>query len=443
MLSNSVPEGSRLNTSERFLSLLGTALDSRTFVKVVLGGYCGSEPELTRILARQLTVHDQACLSFVYRYKTRDITKNVPIVAGIMIVRELLAGSFTRAHLLTLTQDIQLSLTRKGEWVLRSGEVAHVEAPAGGHDREKERFLDLRKPFLVELGITNDRHQLLPSMSRKWKQINKFIEVFDHAFESSGMNRSAPLSVVDFGSGKGYLTFAIHDYLRSGPCPDARVTGVELREDLVRLCRKTVEKLHIDGLQFVQGDIGSYSPGAMSIMIALHACDTATDHAIHKGIRSGASIILCAPCCHKELRPQMQSPPVLRPILRHGIHLGQEADMVTDSLRALLLEAEGYATQVFEFVSLEHTSKNKMIMAVKRSTPVKRQDVLAQIREIKGFYGIREFCLETLLAKHGGRSGRELPAQTPHSIDGEGQGASEGRREDREATDRKEQEAFR
>ena len=140
-----------------------------------------------------------------------------------------------------------------------------------------------------------------------------------------------------------------------------------------------------------------FDAGRIDVMIALHACDTATDHAIELGVRAGAAIILCAPCCHKEVRPQLLSPHPLRAILQHGVHLGQEADMVTDGLRALLLEACGYATQVFEFVSLEHTSKNKMILAVKRERPGPSAPLLAQVDEVKRFYGIREQCLERLL----------------------------------------------
>jgi hypothetical protein len=134
-------------------------------------------------------------------------------------------------------------------------------------------------------------------------------------------------------------------------------------------------------------------------MIALHACDIATDYALHMGIRTGAEIIMCSPCCHKQIRPQMQSPAMLAPLLQHGIHMGQEAEMVTDGLRALLLEAHGYDTQVFEFISLEHTSKNKMILAQKRKHPLDNSATLAQIAGIKAFYGIKEQCLETLLTQ--------------------------------------------
>jgi SAM-dependent methyltransferase len=207
--------------------------------------------------------------------------------------------------------------------------------------------------------------------------------------------------VIDFGSGKGYLTFAIHDWLREAKGVDAQVTGVELRPDMVRLCNQAIAKLGIDGLRIEEGDVRSYQPAALNVMIALHACDVATDYAIHLGIRAEADIIMCSPCCHKQIRPQLLSPHPLRPILQHGVHLGQEAEMLTDGLRALLLDASGYDTQVFEFISLEHTNKNKMILAVKRAQPKPPAEVLAQIAEIKQFYGIREQCLETLLKADG------------------------------------------
>jgi len=229
-----------------------------------------------------------------------------------------------------------------------------------------------------------------------------------HALESAGLGADAPLNIVDFGAGKGYLTFALHDYLRrqaQGAPRALDVVGVELRPDLVTLCNDAAARCGLQGLRFEAGDVSSFVPERLDVMIALHACDTATDHALHTGIRAGAAIIMCSPCCHKQIRPQMQMPPLLKPMLQHGIHLGQQAEMVTDGLRALLLEANGYDAQVFEFVALEHTSKNKMILAVRRpgrqdtaQALRRRADVLAQIAEIKRFYGIAEHCLESLLA---------------------------------------------
>ena len=382
---------------DRFLALLVLSLKNETFSRLVLAKCKGPEVGLIRVIARRLLMRGEPHLSFVYRYKTRDVTKNVPVAVGLEAIAEEIGRAFENAHLLTSTQDIQLAVSRKGKLSLRVGRADAVAAPALEHDREKHRFLDLERPFLTALGVTDAQHRLVPTMARKWKQINKFIEVLDHAFAASALKDAATMRVVDFGSGKGYLTFAVEDYLRNTLGLDASVTGVELREDLVTHCNAVGRKLGLEALSFEHGDIASHPEGRIDIMIALHACDTATDHAIHKGIRAGASIIMCAPCCHKELRPQMKSPALLRPILQHGIHLGQEAEMLTDGLRALLLDTEGYDTKVFEFVSLEHTSKNKMILAVKRIHPDGRETVLEQIRQIKGFYGIESHCLETLL----------------------------------------------
>ena len=386
---------------DQFLVLLSNSLEVGTFVKLVLAKYHGPEPELLRVIARQLTLRGASCLSLVYRYKTKDITKNVPISEAIPAIAEVLGSAFENAHLLTTEQEIQLAVSRKGKFSLRIGRAEAAAAPSKEHDREKQRFLDLDRPFLEVLGVTDANHRLIASMSRKWKQINKFIEVLDHAFNSSDLKEKKRVCVVDFGSGKGYLTFAVHDYLTNTLGLQAHVTGVELREDMVQLCNSAVDRLQIADLSFEQGDIRSHAAEHVDIMIALHACDTATDYALHAGIRSGASIILSAPCCHKELRPQLQAPALLRPLLQHGIHLGQEAEMITDGLRALLLEGEGYDTKIFEFVSLEHTSKNKMILAVKQAgaadSPSVRASVESQIRDLKAFYGIRTQSLEQLL----------------------------------------------
>jgi SAM-dependent methyltransferase len=386
----------------QFLSLLENSLAQNSFIKLVLARYVGAEVELQRVIIKALTVKEQPCLTFVYRYKTRDITKNLPLAEAVQLIDGLLPGSFKNAHLLSLNDEVQLEFSKKGKTTLFTSKAQQVrEAPAGGHDREKKRYLELTRPFLVDLGVTNKQHELIPSMSRKWKQINKFIEVFSHALSASPLALDQPVKVADFGSGKGYLTFAIHDYLRNTLQVEGEVTGVELREDMVTLCNNAAARLEHPGLKFECGDVRSVAPSALDVMIALHACDIATDYAIHMGIRSGAAIIMCSPCCHKQIRLQIQSPGLLRPMLQYGLHMGQQAEMVTDSLRALLLEACGYETKVFEFISLEHTNKNKMILAVKRAEPHKSTELLAKIQELKAFYGIQEQCLETLLKADG------------------------------------------
>ena len=386
----------------QFLNLLETSLAQNSFIKLVLAKYVGPEPELQRVIIKHVTVKEQPCLSFVYRYKTRDITKNFPLDEAVSALAGLLPDAFKNAHLLTLTDEVQLEYSKKGKSSLFMGKSQQDrEVPSAGHNREKHRFLDLTRPFLANLGVTNKQQELIPAMSRKWKQINKFIEVFSHALSSSPLTLDQPVKVVDFGSGKGYLTFAIHDYLRHSLHAEGVVTGVELREDMVTLCNNAAQRLEHPGLSFQHGDVRSFAPTPIDVMIALHACDIATDYAIHMGIRSGAAIIMCSPCCHKQIRLQIQSPALLKPMLQYGLHLGQQAEMVTDSLRALFLEACGYETKVFEFISLEHTNKNKMILAVKRAEPVDPAQLLVKIQELKAFYNIQEHCLETLLQADG------------------------------------------
>ncbi len=382
-----------------------------------------------RVVVRPLSLRGELHLSFVYSHATQDITKNLALEGGLAHIGDLLGTVFRNAHLFDAAQEVQLSLSKKGNGHLTvhptaPGTVASASAPGAAasapiattHDRPKERWLALDRPFLCALGVTTAQHQLVPAMARKWKQINKFLEVFAHALEKAallpaagaapvvaGAAVAAPLRVVDFGAGKAYLTFAVHDWLCHTRGLAAEVTGVELRADLVQQGNQAVAELGLQGLQLVQGDVRSHAAPAMDVMIALHACDTATDDAIHLGLRAGARVIVCSPCCHKELRPQLLSPHPLRSVFQHGIHAEQTAEMVTDSLRALLLQSQGYDTQVFEFVALEHTRKNKMILAVKRAatdklfTPDAQRAVWAQIEELTGFFGVREQRLRSLL----------------------------------------------
>jgi hypothetical protein len=416
---------SDLAQRERFFDALAGGLADGSVVRIVLGKPVAKDEDLERVTARPLVLRGEPCLSFVYKHRTRDVTRNEPLALAQETLAALVGTRFAHAHLFTRDAELQLMMSRKGRYTLhraRAGKAADATqaavaaahdddvpaAEAAQHDRQKHRYLGLDTPFLAALGVTTARHELVPAMARKWKQINKFVEVMAHALESAGLGADAPLNVVDFGAGKGYLTFALHDYLRRQAAGAPRaldVVGVELRPDLVRLCNDAVARCGLEGLRFEAGDVSSFVPERLDVMIALHACDTATDHALATGIRGGAAIIMCSPCCHKEVRPQMQLPPLLKPMLQHGIHLGQQAEMVTDGLRALLLEANGYDAQVFEFVALEHTSKNKMILAVRRrerpDAPralARRAQLLAQVDEIKRFYGIREQALERLLA---------------------------------------------
>ncbi|WP_313740295.1 SAM-dependent methyltransferase [Pseudomonas sp.] len=402
-MSVTAPTAAAPDARSQFLALLDRALADNTLSKLVLARHVGSDASLQRIIAKPVLIKGQPHLSLVYRHQTRDITRNLPLADVPALAAELLPAAFRNAHLFDADGEVQLTFSKKGKAMLqRHGAQAPREvAASSGHDREKKRHLELSRPFLRDLGVTDAQGALIPSMSRKWKQINKFIEVFEHALASAPLPPERPLRVADFGSGKGYLTFAMHDYLRNSLGREAQVTGVELRPDMVELCNAAASRLEHPGLRFECGDVRTVVPDAIEVMIALHACDVATDYAIHTGIRCQAAIIMCSPCCHKQLRPQLRSPELLQPMLQYGLHQGQQAEMLTDSLRALYLEACGYETKVFEFISLEHTSKNKMVLAVKRERSLPNDELLGRIAQLKAFYSITEHCLETLLRADG------------------------------------------
>ncbi|WP_415907377.1 class I SAM-dependent methyltransferase [Oleiharenicola sp. Vm1] len=198
------------------------------------------------------------------------------------------------------------------------------------------------------------------------------------------------------GCGKGYLTFATHDYFDRVAQRSVRVCGVELRPELVEHCNRLAQETGREKLSFVRGTIQEATLPAPDVLIALHACDTATDDAIARGLAAGSALIVTAPCCQKELRPQLRPAPVLAPALRHGIFQERHAEFATDALRALLLEWAGYDTKVFEFISTEHTAKNLMIAATRRAQPDaadQRAERARAVRSLAEFYGIRSQAL--------------------------------------------------
>ncbi|MEW9150836.1 SAM-dependent methyltransferase [Acinetobacter indicus] len=385
------------NPEQQFLDTFQQAIETQRFERLILSQYKGELEQLEKMTFRVISLQNEAVLNCVYRYKTQDVTKNYPLSEAVAQVSALL-GCCKQANLLTRDEDLQLKKNKKKAILMVNKKKAEV-APATvtqGHDRSKQRYVEQDSPFLQHLSITDQHGQIIPSMARKWKQINKFVEIFSGAVEQLN-TQDQPLHIVDFGSGKGYLTFALYDYLAKHQ-QTPYVTGVELNPKMVAFCQQVAQDSGFQQLDFFQGDVRTYAPEQLDVMIALHACDVATDFAIHTGIRLNAQMIMCAPCCHKELRPQLQAPKVLQPMLHFGIHAGQQAEMLTDTIRALLLKAYGYETKVFEFVSLEHTSKNKMILATKRqnwSEP--DQAILAQIRDLKTMYGIQRHSLELLL----------------------------------------------
>ena len=389
---------------EQFFAALDESLAGGRFVKLTLSKYRGREAGLKNVYVRPVTLKGGGRLSFLYRYQTRDAVKNHTHEEGARLARGLLGGAeFASGHLFTSAEDLRLDISRKGESRLVRDKPTFAAPASEEHDRRKRRAVSTEgNLYLHALGVTNERGEVRPSMGDKLRQINKFVEIVAGLYDSSTLAGGEEVSLVDVGSGKGYLTFAVYDYFNNVRGLRATVTGVEARPELVELCNDVARRAGFERLSFRTGFIQELELPGADFLVALHACDTATDDAIYKGVAAGAAVIVTAPCCHKEVRPQMRAPEALRGVLRHGHLLEREAESVTDSLRALLLEGAGYRVKVFEFVTSEHTRKNTMIAAVRREGAADAAPALAEYRALKEFYGIREQRLEKLLCDYPG-----------------------------------------
>jgi SAM-dependent methyltransferase len=377
---------------DQFMVLLRDSVLGGSLEKLTLGKPAGRDPTLLNLFVRPVALKSGPRLAFVWRHATRDITKNHGAEDALGLLQSLIGTDFLAAHLFTATQSAQLE-TGPGTSRLRLKAVNKEPAAPSGNDRRKNRPIDSGAPWLRALGVTDERGKPLAAMTDKFRQIEKFAEILGHLLKEAPLRADRRLSVFDMGCGKGYLTFAMSELLGDR----ADVCGVEARADLVDFCGRTAAWQGLSSrLSFRVGSIADTEVGSADILIALHACDTATDDALAKGVSAGAALLVVAPCCQKEIRPQLVSPPVLSAALKHGIFEERQAEFVTDALRAQLLEWAGYRTRVIEFVSTEHTAKNTMITAVK-ARPGADVPAAARIREFAAFYGIRHQALATAL----------------------------------------------
>jgi len=386
--------------TEEFVFLMQTSLNENTFVKLSLGNYKGKEENLKNIYVKRIHIKNEEKLSFTYRYKTRDIVKNYSVTEGTRIIHNFLNGEFHVATLFTTAFDLSFENLFDKKFIIRKNAASILAVPSADHDRNKKRLISSNdKQYLTELKITDETGKVLANSQDKYKQINHYIGILSSLIKE--IPSMETLNVVDMGSGKGYLTFALYDYLTNVLNIHSQVTGVEFRPELVELCNKIAKNTGFENLCFEQGTIENFAGTATNILIALHACDTATDEAIFKGITSNAELIVVAPCCHKQIRRQMEAAKTSNDVgflTQYGIFLERQAEMVTDGIRALILEYFGYKTKVFEFISDAHTPKNVMIVG-ERDPKLQPKDekILQKIKDAKSYFGIEYHHLEKLM----------------------------------------------
>lgn len=384
-----------------FLELIKVAIADRQLVKISLGNYVGSDAELKNVYVKMVEIKGVNKLSFNYRYKTRDIFKNVSDTDGLAIITDFLHENFKISTLFTTQEEVIIERDLKNSFRIRRMKLPQKKEVDFAHDKQKKRLILAKgNVYLHELGLTDSEGVVFKNAQDKYKQINQYIEILSSLIKE--LPAGTIRNVVDMGSGKGYLTFALYDYLLQQQ-QQAKIVGVEFRKDLVDLCNNIAEKSGFDGLSFIEGTIQHYQEKDINLLIALHACDTATDDAIYKGIINNAELIVVAPCCHKQIRREMEKGKAkndLDFLTKHGIFLERQAEMVTDGLRALILEYFGYKTKVFEFVSGVHTPKNVLVVGIKANQKLEETSkaaILEKIRATKHYFGIRYHHLEKLL----------------------------------------------
>lgn len=388
---------------QTLLDHVQTSLADASFVSLRLSGPASPDSPVLTVDIRVVDIKGAPHLSLTHHETRRDTVRNLSFADGLQWVANSLGAEFRNALLRTTRGDWQFHHPTKGRPKLTRHKPTTSTVPDRQHDRSKERLLDERAAdWLIALDILAPNGHPRASMRDKQQQISRYVELLHHLARDCGWTSpqqpsDPPLHIADMGCGKGYLTFAawhlFHRILRR----PVEMTGIEERPALVDNVQHLARQLNAEGLNFRAGSIQAVSLSRLDALIALHACNTATDDAILKGIEHGARLIVVAPCCHQSLRPLLGSPGSLAPLLRHGLLKERLAEWLTDGLRTLFLEWAGYQCKVIEFVTSEHTTKNLMIAAVRRHPPYSNPTAKAEIRELMRLFELPSNPLDSLL----------------------------------------------
>ncbi len=287
----------------------------------------------------------------------------------------------------TVTMTCSALVSRKGKVTVKTKKRADVRpAPELTHNRVKKYILEenIPVPFLVYLGVMTPEGKVTASKYDKFRQINRFLEFIEDICPMLPADRE--IRMIDFGCGKSYLTFAMYYYLHELKGYDVRITGLDLKEDVIAHCNELAGKFGYEKLQFLQGDIAQYEGvQQVDLVVTLYACDTATDYALAKAVEWNAGVILSVPCCQHELNGQIRNE-ILEPVLKYGLLKERMAALITDGLRASMLEESGYQVQVLEFIDMEHTPKNILIRAVKKESGGKGK--MTELKKLMEFLNV-------------------------------------------------------
>lgn len=358
-----------------------------------------------RVDVRPVSLKGQPALQFAARTATQEFHSNLAPAAAASRLLQLADGRFRNIRIVTTHGETQAVAAKNGQWKLhRHRSTQPVQTTENSqlpqHNRDRNHLIPAGQPcpFLVHTGVMTADGTVRNSHSRKFKQINRFLEFIHDVADALPANRT--LQVVDFGCGKSYLTFATHHLLArllQRPC---RITGLDRREDVVATCQKISSELQLTELQFQAGEISGFTPESPpDLVVSLHACDTATDDALAQAVQWQASVVLAVPCCQHEMHQLLQNSP-LAPVTDFGITRERFCALATDAIRAALMTAAGYSVQLLEFIDMEHTPKNILLRCVRRrsaESPASRAAALQKARDLRQTLGLPPLRLELLL----------------------------------------------
>ena len=325
-----------------------------------------NKAEVQKIKLRPVVIKNTFLIQVTEYIGKQVIHDNKTLEAAKEYIYVSLRDNFKQANIRTEEYTYNILISKKGQVTIKKKKEIEKKKPVLIHNRVKKYLLQEGKPvdFLVYLGVMSNEGFVVKSKYDKFRQINRFLEFVEDIVDKLPKNKT--INIIDFGCGKSYLTFAIYYYLKKEKNLDVNIVDLDLKSDVIKHCNQIATDLKYDGLEFLEGDIAQYKgKDDVDMVVTLHACDTATDYAIAKAIGWNAKVLLSVPCCQHELNNQIQNE-LLSPIFKYGILMEKMSALITDGIRAGVLEEHGYDTQILEFIDMEHTPKNLMIRAVKK-----------------------------------------------------------------------------
>jgi hypothetical protein len=398
-----------------FIEYIENQIHEHTLLKLTLSKKRNKNQGLQNIFIKPILIQGIESLNTVFRYKTNDITKNLSKKEVLEFLTNILSKepALQNCDIFTTFSHVQCKITKDfNSVVMITSKAVILETPnAQEHNNIKCRLVDVNNPntvaYLKELGLAYGTGKIIPSMQHKYKQINKYVEILQPYLDKL-QPKSKASTIYDMGSGKGYLSFSLADYCNQTE-KNIEIRGIEMRQDMVDICNGIASRTRLTNLTFETGKISDYFDKNISLdgVMALHACDTATDEAIYMGVKNEASLIVVAPCCHRQIRKNIVENKsttdlaFLKQLTKHGILLERQAELATDAIRALLLEIMGYKVKVVEFVNLENTPKNLLIIATKKNASEYNRDQInklkSELKDLKTHFGVTSHYLELLL----------------------------------------------